>query len=272
MHSGDDDGFDWAALKPQGSTASNGGGGGKQAPAMRLDDDMARALADAGAGAIDASYVGPLGVWSTRVHRTTDHDFAQRANVRQECSTGCLDLQGEFTQQKARENVLIEQERRRARERKRAHDEIMLANMEDNARIATLTSRGLADLERCLNLHGGYMAKVQDSLDRAADLVHAADAQGRGPRIDPNVRAALTDALAEEHLHNWTYSRDVAALARDALLRELAYREALEAVGAAQPFDAPLVAEPMSPAVRNCLSASTSMGDRGAVRSRHADR
>lgn len=94
MHSGDDDGFDWAALKPQGSIASNGGGGGKQAPAMRLDDDMARALADAGAGAIDASYVGPLGVWSTRVHRTTDHDFAQRANVRQECSTGCLDLQG----------------------------------------------------------------------------------------------------------------------------------------------------------------------------------
>ncbi|AGO83832.1 hypothetical protein psal_cds_263 [Pandoravirus salinus] len=272
MQGNEDDGFDWAALVPQASTvtASSNNNNAAQAHVMRLDDDTARALASAGAGAIDAGYAGPLGVWSARVYQATRSDFEQRPEVRQECSTGCLDLQGEFTQQKARENVLIEQERHKARERKRAYDEIVLANMDENARIMALISRGLNDLERCLNLHGGYMAKVQGSLGRAADLVHAADVAGRGSRIGPSARAALTDAIAEERLHNWTYLQDVASLARDALLREMAYREALDAAGVVQPFGAPLTATPMPPAVRDCLVASTNMGERGATRHDYA--
>ncbi|AJF98227.1 hypothetical protein TW95_gp1493 [Pandoravirus inopinatum] len=261
-------GFDWAALVPQGSTAP--AGSATQEHVMRLDDNMARMLASAGANAIDAGYTGPLDVWSMRVQPTTDSDFRQRPRVREECSTGCLDLQTEFTQQKARENVLIEEERRKARERKRAHEEIQYANMDKNARATAFTSRAMNDLERCLNLHGGYMAKVQESLGRAANCVRDADAEGQGSRITPHTRAALANAIAEEHLHNWTYMRDVASLARDALLRELVYREALDAVGAAQPFDAALVAGPMSLAVRNCLAASTSMGERGAARSEYA--
>ncbi|AVK74679.1 hypothetical protein pqer_cds_257 [Pandoravirus quercus] len=265
---GDDDGFDWAALVPQGLTAP--ASDATQERVIRLDDDMARMLASAGANAIDAGYTGPLDVWSVRVQPAKDGDFRRLPKVLQECSTGCLDLQTEFTQQKARENVLIEEERRKSRERKRAREEIQYANMDPDTRAMAFTLKGLDNLSRCLNLHGGFMAKVQESLGRAANCVRDADAAGQGSRITPRTRAALANAIAEEHLHNWAYMRDVASLARDALLRELVYREVLDAVGAAQPFDAALAAGPMSLPVRNCLATSTSMGERGAARADYA--
>jgi hypothetical protein len=261
-------GFDWAALVPQGSAPMQNA---RSSTAARLDDDTARLLADAGNAAIQDGYAAPSHLWSLRVYSPTHDDFARRSDVRQECSTGCLDLQGEFVQQKTRENALIEQTRRRARERKHALDEVALSNMDDNARVMTLVSRGLNNLERCLNLHGGYLRKVHDNIDRAVDLVEAADASGRGERIPSHTRTALARALTEERLHNWSYWMDVAAVARDALLRELVYREAINALGGDQPFEAPLAAAPLSPAVRDCLVGSTAMGDRGSARSRHAD-
>lgn len=260
--------LDWAALVPQGINPSAAlSQPSASLEPMRFDVETVRALARVGDTADAVGYVGPTSVWMPRLQRATHNDFARRADVRQECSTGCLDLQGEFTQEQARENSLIERARRQKREHRRAIEEATIANMDDDARAMAYVSRGLGKLERLLNLSGGYARTVYDDLDDAADIVD----RGGDAEVMPGTRDALERAVVEADLHNWAcWMYDVGPIARESLLRELAYRKALDDAGLPQPYDTALIHGGLSPGAVTCLMRSTSMGDRGLARSRHA--
>lgn len=267
MSSNDDvSALDWAALVPQGINPSAMPPSASPEP-MQFDAETARALARVGDTADAAGYVGPTSVWMPRLQRATHNDFIQKREVQQQCSTGCLDLQEEFTQQQARENSLIDRARRQKREHQRAIEEARIANMDDNARVMAYVSRGLGKLERSLNLSGGYTRTVYDDLDDAIDIV---DRDG-GAQVTPGARDALERAVAEVDLHNWAcWMHDVGPIAREALLRELTYRKVLDDAGIRQPYDAALVHGGLSSGVVACLMRPTAMGDRGVARSRHA--
>ncbi|WBR14370.1 hypothetical protein pkur_cds_195 [Pandoravirus kuranda] len=261
--------FDWAALVPQGinSSAALSQQGAPPEP-MRFDAETARALARVGDTADAVGYVGPTSVWMPRLQRATHKDFARRTDVRQECSTGCLDLQDEFTQEQARENSLIERARRQKREHRRAIEEARIANMDADARVMAYVERALGKLERLLNLSGGYARTVYDDLDDATDII---ERDGDGAEVMPGTRDALEMAVAEADLHNWAcWMHDVGPVAREALLRELAYRKVIEDAGLRQPYDAALIHGGLSSGTAACLMRPTTMGDRGVARSRRA--
>nr|UDO47809.1 hypothetical protein [Pandoravirus massiliensis] len=263
--SDDVDAFDWAALVPQGVSASDAT---TETPAepVQLDAEMTRALARVGETSDAAGYIGPLNVWMPRLQKSTTSDFMKQKGVIEQCSTGCLDMQSEFAQQQAREANLIDQARRQKREHRRAVEEAIIANMDNDARVMAYASRALGKLERLLNLSGGYARTVYDDLDDAVDIFIRDD----GMQVMPDTRDALEKAVGEADLHNWAcWMHEVGPVAREALLRELTYRKALDDAGLQQPYDKALIDGGLSPGAVTCLTRSTAMGDRGVARSRH---
>jgi hypothetical protein len=242
-------------MRPQAAAA--------QAEQIMLDAETSDALTQASRAALATRFM---------VRRTSAHEFRERPEVKGACSDTCNDLHDDFARQGSSEERLIEENRRLERERRQRAEKAALALLDDDARAARLATRAGAHLERCLNMFRGYMHTVQDHIDRAVDTVEAADAEGRGDDVSPTTRALVRQARAQEHLHNWAYSRDLARLALEALLRERTYLDILAAHGIVPPFERPLAGGPLPAAVYDHLSHVDAPDRHQPARSRYADR
>jgi hypothetical protein len=205
------------------------------------------------------------------VEKTPYKTFENRAQVKKECSAGCVSLYKDFREQRNRERRLREDEKRKRKERKNENLDNQFRQMNADQKINTLVDRANQNLERGVNMYGGFMRIVNRDLDDALDLVNKGqDAVGNKRWfISDQTIQRLYRTRAEEHVHNWAHMGSLSQFARDLVAREQRYRDVLNANGIRQPFETPLIDRVTNHAVLNNLSFGSKLGSKGRYTSRH---
>jgi hypothetical protein len=208
------------------------------------------------------------------VQKTPYELFEQRNSVKNECSADYLDLHRDFRQQRDREDRLKDKQKQRAKEIAKETEEQQYRMMNANGKVHYLVDQAKQNLERGLNINGGFMRKVNESLDEAYRILE--ESQGKQATefyVSPETMEDLYRARAEEQMHNWGYLQDLARYARDMTEREQKYRQYMQQYGLPPLFDRPLVEQLRSDAVYNNMFYESEYGDRGLNMSKyHSDR
>jgi hypothetical protein len=199
--------------------------------------------------------------------------FEERNDVKKQCSTGCVTLYKDFRKQRDDEKKLQQDEKKRRKEKKNETLNKKFRQLNAEAKVSTLVDKARLNLERGVNIYGGFLRTVNRDLDNAYDIIRESDnlTQPDGSRwfISDQTREDLFRLRAEEHVHNWAYINNLSRLTHDLIARENHYREVLDRHGIPQPFDTSLIDRVRNHSVLNNLTYQSTMQTKGRYQSRH---